>query len=321
MKIIKAMLCYLMPLMFLPQAQARDLRLGLITPPTHQWTKAAEAFAADLGNQSNGRLKVMIFPSGQLGNEAQMLQQLQTGALDMAFLTAGEMANRRPDFAALFAPYLIKTPQQAQQLLQGKTASQMLDELNSLGLVGLGYSMAGLRQIVMKNEVKTVADLQGTKVRTIPIEPERDFWIKVGAAPTPIPLPALYDAFANGQVDGMQIDFEGTWNTRYLDYAGTIIHSSHMMLPMVGVASGRSWKSLDNKDRELISSLAKQHLNDVFSIYEKLDQDYLKKIQDSGARILEVDRSFFGSAVDQWYKEWRIKAPSLPKLEAEAATL
>ncbi|MDO6805623.1 hypothetical protein Q4595_24425, partial [Wenyingzhuangia sp. 1_MG-2023] len=101
---------------------------------------------------------------------------------------------------------------------------------------GLGYGMAGFRQIVMRDEVHSVDDLKGKKVRTIPIAPERDFWVKIGAAPTPIPLPGLYDAFANGQVDGMQIDFEGTWNARYLASAGSVIHSSHMLLPMVGVA-------------------------------------------------------------------------------------
>ncbi len=322
MKTITGYLSMLLVVLLLPTMACADtLRLGLITPPSHQWTLAAKAFADDLEKSSDGKLKVLIFPSGQLGNEAQMLQQLQTGALDMAFLTAGEMANRRPDFAALFAPYLVNTPEDAMFLLHGETATGMLTELKTLGLVGLGYGMAGFRQIVMRNEVHSVDDLKGKKVRTIPIEPERDFWIKIGAAPTPIPLPGLYDAFANGQVDGMQIDFEGTWNARYLDYAGSVIYSSHMLLPMVGVASGKRWNGLSGADRQLIKSLVGKHLDKVFSIYSDLDQSYLDKIKTSKVPVTKVGREFFGDAVDRWYQEWRVKAPALKALEAEAAAL
>ena len=61
-------------------AQAKDFRLGLITPPPHIWTKAAQAFGAELAEKSGGAHSVSVFPARQLGNEAEMLQQLQTGA-------------------------------------------------------------------------------------------------------------------------------------------------------------------------------------------------------------------------------------------------
>ena len=302
-------------------AQARDLRLGIITPPSHQWSKSAEAVAGDLAAGTAGRLKILVFPSGQLGTEAQMLQQLQSGALDFAFLAAGEVANRRADFAALFAPYLADSTSKARHLLTGPTATRMLDELSSVGLVGLGYGMAGLRQILMRGKIVTRDDLAGRKIRVMPIEPERDFWRKVGAAPTPIPLPSLYDAFANGQVDGMQIDFENAWNVRYLDNAGTVIESNHMMLPMVVVASARNWRALSTDDQALVRQIIGKRLGEMFEIYETLDRDYLQKIRASGANVIRVDRRFFGSAIDDWYAEWRAKAPSLQSLELEASAL
>ncbi len=302
-------------------SHAQTLRLGIITPPQHQWTKSAEVFGQELEQQTQGRLKLNVHPSGQLGNEAQMLQQLQSGALDMAFLAAGEIANRRPDFSALFAPYLVDSAEQARKLLQGKTATDMLKELNSLGLVGLGYGIAGLRQVLVSDDITSVDGLKGRKIRTMPVEPERDFWIKVGAAPTPLPLPALYDAFANGQVDGMQIDFEGIWNTRYLDHAGTVVHSSHMMLPMVAVISARTWKKLSDDDRTLVRQLVAKQLDQLINTYGQLDADYLAKINASGAHVINVDRSFFGDAVDDWYVEWRKRAPVLTALEQEASNL
>ena len=74
--------------------QAKEFRLGLITPPPHIWTKAATAFGEELAAETNGAHSVAVFPSRQLGNEAQMMQLLQSGALDMAFLTIAEVSNR-----------------------------------------------------------------------------------------------------------------------------------------------------------------------------------------------------------------------------------
>jgi TRAP-type C4-dicarboxylate transport system substrate-binding protein len=88
-------------------AVAEEFRIGLITPPPHQWTKTAQAAADEITKSSDGRVELLVFPSGQLGNEAQMLQQLQTGALDFAFLTLGEFANRDPNYGIFLAPYLV----------------------------------------------------------------------------------------------------------------------------------------------------------------------------------------------------------------------
>jgi len=104
-------------------AGAQDMRIGMVTPPPHQWTRSANALADRISAETEGRIKLAVFPSGQLGNEAQMLQQLQTGALDLAFLTVGELANRDADFGILTAPYLVPDAESAAKLLEGPTAT------------------------------------------------------------------------------------------------------------------------------------------------------------------------------------------------------
>ncbi|MDQ0314407.1 TRAP transporter substrate-binding protein [Amorphus orientalis] len=299
-------------------ASAKDYRLGLITPPPHQWTKTAQAMADQLKKETDGAVNILIFPSGQLGNEAQMLQQLQTGALDFAFLTLGEFSNRDPNYGIFLAPYIVDDVAGARKLLQGETANKLLDQVDQFGLVGLGYGMAGMRQIVMANEVDSVDDISGKKIRTIPFAPELDFWKKVGAAPTPMPLPALYDAFANGQVDGMQIDFEGTWNSKYYEHADTIIESNHMMFPMIAVASGRSWQQIPEGDREKVEAAFDSFLDELIGSYASIDADYLAQLKTTDVPVITVGRPFFGDAIDEWYVTWREEAPMLTDLEAEA---
>ncbi|MDR5651067.1 TRAP transporter substrate-binding protein [Ruixingdingia sedimenti] len=300
-------------------AAADTLRIGLITPPGHQWTKSAEALSARLAAETGGRLDLSVHPAGQLGSEAQMLQQLQTGALDLAFFTVGELAMRDADFGALLAPYLVADIAGAQRLLHGPTAQGLLEKARPMGLEGLGFGLAGMRQVLLAKPAATGADLAGRKIRTVPLPQELDFWTKVGATPTPLPLPALYDAMANGQIDGMQIDYEGVWNSRYFDLGQQMLATDHMIFPSVAVASARRWAALPEADRTLIAGAVRAELDAMFDAYAAIDADYRARIEGAGFTVTPVGRDFFGTAVDDWYAEWRVKTPVLLELEAEAA--
>ena len=63
---------------------AKEMKMGLITPPPHIWTKEAQAFGDALKAAIGGKHSVVVYPSRQLGNEAEVLQQMQSGAVDMA---------------------------------------------------------------------------------------------------------------------------------------------------------------------------------------------------------------------------------------------
>lgn len=300
-------------------AAAENYRLGLITPPPHQWTIHAEGAATEISEATDGRVELLIFPSGQLGNEAQMLQQLQTGAIDFAFLTVAEFANRDPNYGALLAPYLVEDIHQARSLLSGPAAQGLLEGMSRFGLVGLGWSTAGMRTVIMRDDINTVADLAGKKVRTVPNAPELDFWTMLGAAPTPMPLPALYDALANGQVDGAQLDHEGTWNTRLHTHTRTILDSRHAMFPMIAVASARKWETISEEDRAMIMDIISRNLDSIVTSYGELDDNYMAELEGTSARVMTVDRAWFGDAIDSFYTTWRERAPVLIELEAEVA--
>lgn len=300
---------------------AETFRLGLITPPPHQWTVHAEQAAAEIKAATDGRVDILIFPSGQLGSEAQMLQQLQTGALDFAFLTIGEFANRDANYGVFLAPYLVENIQDARTLLSGPAAQSLLDGVTKFGLHGLGWSSAGMRTVVMRGDIKSVADLAGKKIRTVPNAPELDFWTILGSAPTPMPLPALYDALANGQVDGAQLDHEGTWNTKYYDHAQTILDSRHAMFPMIAVASGRKWQAISDGDKAVIDEVIGEKLGSIITAYGELDDKYMNDLKGANVNVVTVDREWFGPAIDEFYESWRVKAPILKDFEAEAAAI
>ncbi|MEQ8829449.1 MAG: TRAP transporter substrate-binding protein [Alphaproteobacteria bacterium] len=300
-------------------AVAKDFRLGLITPPPHVWTKAAEAFGAELAEKSNGAHTVQVFPSRQLGNEAEMLQQLQTGALDMAFLTVAEVSNRVTDLGAFYAPYLVNDMDGVAKILRSETATGLLDQLpQQIGVVGVGYGSAGLRQIASRDTVESVADLSGKKIRITPFAPIQDFYNLLGTAPTPMPLPAVYDAMANGQVDAIDMDLELIWKLKYWEHSKTVVLSNHMMFPMVGLVSARVWAQMSEEDRALVRELMAKHVDSTIDTFVAQEPKFLEETRKTGVSIVEVGPEFFGDAIDQWNAAWEKKTDALAALRKEA---
>ncbi len=301
-------------------ATAKDFRLGLITPPQHIWTGAAESFAADLAEATDGAHSVTIFPAQQLGNEAEMMQQLQTGALDMAFLTVAEVSNRVPDFGAFYAPFLAKDLDHAGRILHSDLAARMLNDLpGKAGVVGIGYGMAGLRQIATRGEVTSAADLKGKKLRITPFKPILDFYNLLGAAPTPMPLPAVYDALANGQVNAIDMDAEPIWKLKYYEQADMVIVSNHMMFPMVGLVSAKVWKEMSEEDRAIVSELMKKRLDECIATYIVKDREWLEQVRGTGTAFLEVSPEFFGDVPAEWDNIWSAQSAVLGEMRDVAA--
>jgi len=296
-------------------AVAERYRMGLPTPPSHVWTIEANAFARSLEQRSGGEHTVEVYPASQLGNDAQMLQQLQTGALDMAFMPIAEVTNRLPELGALYAPYLADDVESSARLLKSDEANALLDGLPArIGVVGLGFALGGMRQIVTRGPVSSVASLSGLKLRVTPLEPIRDFYLLLGAAPIPLPIASVYDALANGQIDAIDMDLENTWKQKYYELGETVILSNHMMFPMVGLVSAVKWRTLDPKTRQLIDETMNEHFDRIIATYIEAEAEYEQELRNAGIEILEVGPEFFGSAIDEWEARWRERAPVLSVL-------
>ena len=141
----------------------------------------------------------------------------------------------------------------------------------------------------------------------------------MGAAPTPIPLPAVYDALANGQVDAIDMDAELIWLLKYYEHADTIVQSNHMMFPMVGLVSARTWTNLSDDDRTMISELMAKNVDSTIDSYVAKDAGWLSEVEGTGKTYLRVDSSFFGDAINEWNAIWSQKTSSLDALRATAA--
>ncbi|WP_324764237.1 TRAP transporter substrate-binding protein (plasmid) [Sinorhizobium meliloti] len=302
--------------------ETRTLRLGIVTPPGHPWNNAALKVGEALKAETNGRLSISVFPAGQLGNEAAMLQQMQSGALDLGWIMTAELGSRIPAVAAINAPWVVDSTAKVAKLVREPVAMKLLDVLPAeTGTVGLAWGITTMRVVFSAKEIAGLDDINGMKLRINTTPAYRDFYQLLGAAPTPIPTPAVFDAMSNGQVDGLEADLDFSWNQRFDKVSKTMLKMNAIFMPCVALASGRVWQTLPEADREIIARLTKAALDEQIDATVANEPALLDKFAGAGIPIKDVTVADAGRIIAEYDKIWLPKAPVLAELRKVGATL
>ncbi|AEG55560.1 TRAP transporter substrate-binding protein [Sinorhizobium meliloti] len=302
--------------------ETRTLRLGIVTPPGHPWNNAALKVGEALKAETSGRLSISVFPAGQLGNEAAMLQQMQSGALDLGWIMTAELGSRIPAVAAINAPWVVDSTAKVAKLVREPVAMKLLDVLPAeTGTVGLAWGITTMRVVFSAKEIAGLDDINGMKLRINTTPAYRDFYQLLGAAPTPIPTPAVFDAMSNGQVDGLEADLDFSWNQRFDKVSKTMLKMNAIFMPCVALASGRVWQTLPEADREIIARLTKAALDEQIDATVANEPALLEKFAGAGIPIKDVTVADAGRIIAEYDKIWLPKAPVLAELRKVGATL
>ena len=303
-------------------ADAKEFRLGLITPAGHSWNRAALQFGEALKKETDGRLSVTVFHSGQLGNETAMMQQLQSGALDMGWIQAAELGSRVSSVAAINAPYLVRSTPAVAKLVKTPAALKLLEVLpRETGTIGLGWGITGMRAVFATKDISAPTDLKGMKLRINHTPVYRDFYQLLGAAPTPIPTPAVFDAMSNGQVDGLEADIEFSWNQRFDKVSKTLLQMNALFMPFAPLVSGRIWQGMDAKDKELIRKLVAESLDAQINDIVTTEAGLIEKFKGSGIAFKTAGNYNPDGIIQEFDKLWLPKAPQIAELRKAGASL
>ena len=187
--------------------------------------------------------------------------------------------------------------------------------------MGLGWGITGMRVVFSNKDIKTPNDLKGMKLRINPTPVYRDFYQYFGAAPTPIPTPAVFDAMTNGQVDGLEADVELSWSQRFDKVSKVMMPMNALFMPVAPLFSGRVWATLDAKDRDLVRQLTSQALDGQINDIVTTEVGLLEKLKKESISIRDLGSFDTKPAIEAFDKIWLPKAPQIAELRAVGAKL
>ena len=159
------------------------------------------------------------------------------------------------------------------------------------------------------------------KLRINPTPVYRDFYSMLGAAPTPIPTPAVFDAMTNGQVDGLEADIELSWNQRYDKISKALLPMNALFMPFAPLVSGRVWAGLDPKDRDLVRQLVNQALTAQINDIVTTEAGLVDKLKQSSVAFKSASSYDPQPVIRKFDELWVAKAPAIPELRKIGATL
>ena len=111
-------------------------RLALQPNEANKAWEAANLVRQELEKRSNGRIRVMFYPSGVLGNERQLLETCYLGIVEMVQVTSSVVTTLDPTFDTFDMPYLFLDENHHQKVLNGKIGEELLNNLNKNELQG-----------------------------------------------------------------------------------------------------------------------------------------------------------------------------------------
>jgi tripartite ATP-independent transporter DctP family solute receptor len=264
-----------------------EIKLGVVTKPGSAQNIAAQKFKELVEKRSSGELTVKIHHSASLGNETEILQQIQMNSVQMGIITGGPFDTFEPVTRVINYPFLFKDNQQADEILDGPLGAKILKSLEKSKLKGLSYSENGFRNLTNnKQPVKTPEDIKGLKVRVMASAIHKAIWRALGANPTPMPWP-IYTELEQGVIDGQENPLWVMEVYKFYEIQKYMTLSRHVYSYHIDVASLKWWQTLDAKTQELVQTAMKDAA--VFQRRENRSKDAARLVllKEKGMQIEE----------------------------------
>lgn len=198
-------------------------------------------FTANLKSAVGSRIAPDYFPNSQLGKEADVVQQVKVGSIDIMLTGSSIWATVAPEFGMLDLGYVFDSYAHLARAIDGGVGATLAEGLrNRTGCTVMGWgSHFAARSVYTKAPVNSVAELKGVKLRVLPTSAFIDTFKLMGAVPTPIPFNELYTAVQTGVVDGFEHDASTVLATKLYEVTRHCLLTEHLFPPMVAVIGKR----------------------------------------------------------------------------------
>lgn len=230
------------------------IKFSHVATPETPKGQAAERFKqlAELG--TNGRVRVDIYPNGQLYNDSEEIAALQSGAVQMLApdLSKFEAAGVR-EFYLFDLPYIFPNREVLHRVMDADVGKGLFKKLSSKGLLGLAYWDGGFKQMSSNKAMHKVEDLKGLKI-SIPSSKVLEVQMKaLGANPQVMPSSEIYSALQQGVADGAENPVSIFHTQKLHEVQKHMTISNHGFLGYAVVVNKKFWGDLPADVREALT--------------------------------------------------------------------
>lgn len=303
------------------QAQAQTtLRLGHNISVSSPYQVGAEAFAKSVAERTQGRVRVLVFPAGAIGNERDMIEGAQIGTVDLVLTSTAAVGSFVPALQVLDVPFLFRNYAHARAVVDGPIGADLLKSIGEKGLTPLAFGEIGFRHISANKRINTPDDLKGVKLRSQNNPVHLAAWRALGAQPTVIPFTELYAALQSGVVDGNEQPISIHASSKFFEVQKHLTLTNHIYGAAVMLGSPSSLRKLSAADQAALTAAARDAVAPMRAAVEAQDASAIGVLRQGGMMVHEsFDRAAFERSLAD-YKVQQGQTLGVERLKAIEAT-
>jgi tripartite ATP-independent transporter DctP family solute receptor len=288
-------------------AFARELRAADTQNEDYPTVQALRFMGHVISERSNGRHQIKVFHSRQLGEEKETLEQTRAGAIDLNRTNVALIGNIVPSVNVLAMPFLFRSIEHMQKVLDGPIGAEILNSFEPHGFVGLAFLDSGARSIYNNvRPVRSLADVKGLRIRVQQSEQMSQMIRSLGAEPVELPYGQVLTGLMTKLIDGAENNWPSFVTTNHYRHAGYYTLTEHTMSPEVLVMSHKVWVTLSPEDRKIFREAALRSSHFMREKWRDLEEQSRKQAEGAGVTIVtDIDRKPFETAMAGIYAKAR----------------
>ena len=310
MKKFLAILCCVALLMSVVGTSLAETKLIIYSPGNENSvpTKTIIEYARLVNEASNGEIVLDVHHSGELGNDAESIESLRIGEIDIMFAGTSGFTSFYEPAKILDLPFLFDSAEQAYEVTNSEVGDAIFAGLEEYGLVYLAEGDNGMRHISTTNRaIHTADDVKGLKIRVPTSQLYLDVWEALGATPIALALNELALALSNGTAEAQDnATYHLVANATYDDikYFSNI---NYMWMGCTMAINKTTWDKLDADTQAILKEQAKVAAKYSFDTIAADNETATATLQAAGVEFdFEPDVQSFKDALggDEYYQRY-----------------
>lgn len=289
-----------------------ELKLGHNLAEDHAVHIALTEFKKEVEEESKGSLKINIFPNGTLGSETDMINQIQSGALDMAKVSAATLGNFSEDYNVFSVPYVFRDKDHYYKVMDSDIVKSIFDSTESMGFKGLTWLDSGARSFYTANKaIRKPEDLKGLKIRTMDSKMAIAMMDALGGSSTVMGYSDIYTALQSGVIDGAENNITALRD--HGEVSKYYCFDEHTRIPDIVIVSSAVWNKMTDEQKEIFNKASENMKEKYKKSWDEFEKQVRSDVESkhSVEFITDVDKDAFVKAVQPVYDNLEKESPEV----------
>lgn len=240
------------------QADVITLRFSHVVAPDTPKGKGAQLFQQLVAQRLAGQVQLEVMPSGTAFTDANELQALQDGKVDILAPAISKLTELSPKLKLFDLPFLFESRAALDHFQARPSGRQLLLSLEPAGIIGLAYWPNGLKQLSARKPLREPGDAKGLVFRIQNSDVLQSQFEALGATAVRLPFNQTLQALTTGTVNATENTWSNYWSQRLDQQQRYFTESNHGALDYMLIVKADRWRALPFAVRSTLEEIIDQ---------------------------------------------------------------